>query len=363
MTPAPKDKPAADELEVSLFGPGVGESVVVHVGAGKWMVVDSCIDADTASPPALTYLNEIGVDVAKDVDVLVVSHWHDDHTAGMTTLFKACHRARLVCSAAMNSQEFFTLVAASTKIHLLAGRGSGIDEMAALFGELRARRTKSGGRVVAPTYALANTIVHRSDSLDGVPACVVEALSPSSASLSRASLSVVRLMEPKKALPSPGPNELSVALHVSFGETEAVLAADLENGSSDALGWRAVFADDRNRGKGATLLKVAHHGSKGADHAPLFGGMLANVQLAGVTPFNSCGLPTTADIARLKARGAPVYHTSPQKPPKVRLDRGTEKALGNTTIRERRGKMGHVRFRCTSGGAPRVDLFGAAAEV
>lgn len=36
--------PVADELEVSVFGPGVGESVVVHLGHGDWMVVDSCLN-------------------------------------------------------------------------------------------------------------------------------------------------------------------------------------------------------------------------------------------------------------------------------------------------------------------------------
>ena len=39
--------PRTDELEVSLFGPGVGECVIVHLGAGEWMVVDSCLDPAT----------------------------------------------------------------------------------------------------------------------------------------------------------------------------------------------------------------------------------------------------------------------------------------------------------------------------
>ena len=32
--------PAPDELEVSLFGRGVGECAVVHLGSGEWLVVD-----------------------------------------------------------------------------------------------------------------------------------------------------------------------------------------------------------------------------------------------------------------------------------------------------------------------------------
>ena len=39
-------RPRRDEVEVTLFGPGYGESVVVHAGVDDWLVVDSCLDAD-----------------------------------------------------------------------------------------------------------------------------------------------------------------------------------------------------------------------------------------------------------------------------------------------------------------------------
>lgn len=45
--------PKADELEVSVFGPGIGECVVVHAGAGEWMIVDSCVDRSSGLPVAL----------------------------------------------------------------------------------------------------------------------------------------------------------------------------------------------------------------------------------------------------------------------------------------------------------------------
>ena len=34
------EAPAAGELEVSLFGPGFGEALALHIGAGKWILVD-----------------------------------------------------------------------------------------------------------------------------------------------------------------------------------------------------------------------------------------------------------------------------------------------------------------------------------
>jgi hypothetical protein len=34
--------PAPEELEVTVFGPGFGESVIVHLGHNRWIVFDSC---------------------------------------------------------------------------------------------------------------------------------------------------------------------------------------------------------------------------------------------------------------------------------------------------------------------------------
>jgi len=54
--------PDDDCLEVSLFGPGYGECVVVHLGFGDWVVVDSCIEPDSRDPIALAYFSAIGTD-------------------------------------------------------------------------------------------------------------------------------------------------------------------------------------------------------------------------------------------------------------------------------------------------------------
>jgi hypothetical protein len=65
MNPAP----AKGELEITLFGPGYGESIALHVGAGAWVLVDSCIDG-AGEPKALQYLTDLGVDPARDVRLI-----------------------------------------------------------------------------------------------------------------------------------------------------------------------------------------------------------------------------------------------------------------------------------------------------
>ena len=55
--------PAKDEMEGILFGPGYGESVVLHAGDGVWVLVDSYMDR-AGEPRALKYLTDPGVDPA-----------------------------------------------------------------------------------------------------------------------------------------------------------------------------------------------------------------------------------------------------------------------------------------------------------
>ena len=72
----PGHPPGDDEFEVTLLGPGYGESVVLHIGGGVWILVDSCGRAD--APAALEYLGGIGLDPALVVVLIVATHWHDE---------------------------------------------------------------------------------------------------------------------------------------------------------------------------------------------------------------------------------------------------------------------------------------------
>lgn len=353
--------PNADELEVSLFGPGVGECVVIHIGNGEWVIVDSCLDPKTGAPVALDYLKRVGVDVATAVVAVVVTHWHDDHTSGAAKVLTACAGASFFCSGALNKREFFQLVSSAGQLELKAGRGSGVDEMARVFEVLKKR--KPGGQTAAPNYASASTVLYRRPSSGAIPACTIEALSPSSTSVTRGMISFAPMRgATKRAKPNPGPNELSVALHVEFGVAAALLGADLETGSSDSVGWRAVVVNSRNPTAKASFVKVPHHGSSGADHEPAWNALVASDAQAGVTPFSSSRIPRDADLTRLRGRVQALFHSSPRKGAKVKFDRATQRTLEGIQIRERQSGMGHIRFRSVNG-AGVVELFGAAKEL
>src|SRR5688572_8544014 len=97
--------PDPNEVEVSVFGPGHGECVVVHLGDGEWMVVDSCRHFEDGRAAALRYLEAEGVAVETAVKLVIVTHWHDDHIRGLGEIAERCSSARFVCSGALKATE------------------------------------------------------------------------------------------------------------------------------------------------------------------------------------------------------------------------------------------------------------------
>lgn len=83
--------PGDDEFELTLFGPGYGESLVLHVGGGSWVLIDSC--GRTDGPVALDYLRSIDVDPPEAVRMIAATHWHDDHIRGLAELVRVCAKA------------------------------------------------------------------------------------------------------------------------------------------------------------------------------------------------------------------------------------------------------------------------------
>ena len=102
--------PRCDELEISLFGPGIGECLVIHVGDNQWIIVDSCIDSSTKEPAPLGYLKQLGINPFDNVKLFIITHWHSDHIRGASEIAKKCAGATICFSEALLQEEFLTLV-------------------------------------------------------------------------------------------------------------------------------------------------------------------------------------------------------------------------------------------------------------
>jgi hypothetical protein len=161
--------PSDDELEVSVFGPGIGECIVVHLGHREWIIVDSCCEAN-GEPTALAYLNDIGVDVESEVKLIVASHWHDDHIRGLSRVFSECSSAVFSCAIALREKEFCTLVEAYGGDPMIEYKS--VEELSRIFWEMEEISKKGLPRNIV--WALENTTLLSKDGR-----YTIKALSPS----------------------------------------------------------------------------------------------------------------------------------------------------------------------------------------
>lgn len=353
----PTDAPAADAIEVSLFGPGVGECVVVHLGAGDWLVVDSCVEA-SGRAVALEYLAALGVEPTS-IRLVIATHWHDDHTRGLAEVVEAATGAGFVCSGALRRDEFLSLIAAAPSVRRTTKLGSGVDEMTAILDRLR-----QTGR--HPTWATSNQLLLRTVMAE------LTSLSPSSATLTR-SLIGFAAMAPKlkaalRTVPNVSPNETSVVLHLQCEQAVVLLGADLEVTNSKDAGWHAIVASTARPQSRASTYKVAHHGSKTADLDEIWRVLVDTQPASLVSPFTRSRLPTNEDVERLKAVSGRLAQTGRSEVQPVRRDRAVERTVARMAKKPptpRRGRMGQVRVRLNraTGAVSSVETFGAAFEI
>jgi hypothetical protein len=355
--------PKANELELSLFGPGIGECLVVHLGDGEWMVVDSCLNANRDKPIALEYLESLKVHIETQVKLVVVTHWHDDHIRGVSQVIRSAGSARFACSGALMTEEFCTLVCAHDEIRLVENT-SGLSEFADVLESLKSRR----GAVGPDHWAADGTRLYATPNVE------VYALSPSAQTISDskgqfASL-IPALGNAHRRFNTVTPNSCSVALLVKSTNLHMLLGADLEKGHTDQHGWRAVASSPLRPQLKGSAFKVAHHGSEGADHEDIWARLLAPSVHALLTPYarGRKPLPSKGDVKRIKARTKDAFCTvwpPTLEPPKRR---NVDKTMGEVarTRRALRRTPGHLRVRGPFAGSAQdlaVERFDGATRL
>lgn len=370
-TPSP---PRPDELEVSLFGPQYGEAVALHVGAGNWILVDSCINPASGRPASIEYLRELGFDPSQAVMLIVASHWHDDHIRGLASLIQECRAARFAISGALRHQEFLML----SQLYASGGLSdnSGLDEFGRILRLLEARRIR-GVRFNPPQFAVADRLLlqHSVDVGNLRHRVEVYSLSPPDAALFQANIAFSQLLpspnEPKRRVAPPTPNYTSVVLHIRMGRRRVLLGADLENTSALNTGWRAILDDSTLGLPRAQVFKVPHHGSSNAHEDRAWEELLDTDPFALVTPFvlGDQVLPSPRDVERLSRFTSNVFLTAPAAPRRTKWrDPVVRDVLAQAalSIEPVNSAWGQVRLRTKiedQGSAWEVRLFGDAIEI
>lgn len=323
--------------------------------------MDSCINPQTTRPAALTYLESLGVDLAHAVRLVLITHWDDDHVAGVAELLMACAEANVSCSAALGRRDIIEFVLGQEAA--ADALGSGVDELRTVLRICSARRRQI-------IWAKANLPLHPHPP-GATP--VVVALSPSEDSVQR---SIESLIEAATQMPialqrryraPDGPNAASVAASVRGADSAVLLGADLEVSSNLESGWDAVMKHSKPDSL-ASFVKVPHHGSQGAHSDRMWSDAVAGDAVAIVTPWvkGRAFLPTQRDLDRLRRVTKSVYMSAMPVMREVTMDserRALVRRLHGTRIDELRG-WGMVRARRRAGEQHwRIELEGDAAQV
>lgn len=349
--------PAADELEFSLFGPGCGEAIALHLGDHKWILIDSCIFPQSKQPATLDYLQKIGVD-PESVKVIVASHWHDDHVRGISKLAEECSNAEVYISQIFNCKELQTI------LHSYSG----------LSGPFQARGTKElysifkhkfdQGKQIRLAQQRQNVF---EEVIQGRP-IRVDAISPTPNAVTQAMLSFAQYLpnpnDPVSNLPEVKPNFTSIALHIELGDDAILLGSDLEDHAQN--GWSCILNDAWVSAKRkASAYKIAHHGSHNGDHDDIWQKLLSDKPHATMTPFSRSGLPRPDDVSRIQGRTEKAFITS-RRSKKPEMDSGIAKRLGSMCngLAKIDSGFGAVRLRRKIDNPTwSVELFGDAEKL
>ena len=320
-----RDLPDAHEVEITVLGKGYGESIVVHAGDGAWVVVDSFCENQKSDPAPLVYLNSIGVDLAKDVTAVVLTHLHADHYRGIDKVVRDCEsawfylpgvlpqerwEAVLRRAAELPEDEITGAGRVATAVHMARGR----QKLRSVGPDSEIQTRREGAlRCVGPTsVAMTSHIV--TDDL--------------SSALIRKILREV--------------NYTSTVLWLTIDGIRALFGADLDEHDT-GMGWSALMTEQSEKPwiQGASLVKVPHHGSRRAHCAELYREWCADPVAVIASNWNG-NLPDEGTVGRLGAMCQQIYHTSVRNKDRDRhrdgLSSNVHAPTGVVTARRRPGE-------------------------
>jgi beta-lactamase superfamily II metal-dependent hydrolase len=338
-------RPDPSEIEVSVFGKGVGESTVLHLQDDHWIIVDSFVDPDTKKPISLEYLDYIGVSYDK-VKKIIVTHWDWDHIAGLYDLVKKCSSAKVFFPLAFQEEVF-------TKFICAYNSKSANDNIEGSF------KTKEIFRSFL--YLVNNDIEYDFLHNDKLISQLnnndqVFALSPSKKEIEEflkyIASKIPSINSDRIDAVDRDANRISSVMWVNMEIANILLGADMEYSESSDIGWKNIINLEciKNAKSKCEVYKVSHHGGKSGDDEVIWKELLDKNPISIVSPYSRTPLPSKIDVMRLIKQTINGYITfSPYKKEKtLGRDPVVNKKIRNNKVRKLRQiseKIGQVRVR------------------
>ena len=289
-------KPSPDLFQIVLFGKGYGESILIHIGNNKYIVVDSFIDNMSGNPVTIDYLNEIGENPSSIIGI-ICTHWDDDHVKGISKIIeKIEHKINVYIPMVQSNRDkenfvrYVCMNADSDDINSTS-------EYKKLFDFFR-----DGKIQINFTSSCMNICSSELSSVNKDWASIY-ALSPSQANILKFLKNVVPPEEktPRSNLQISN-NGVSIVAFISRISDGILLGGDLENTQNE---WDDVINIFPSKDK-CSVFKIPHHGSKNAYNKNVWG-KIVEKPISIITRFNPKELPRQDAIDEIKANSSKVF--------------------------------------------------------
>jgi hypothetical protein len=343
-----KKPPSTDEIELSVFGRGYGECLVISCGSNEFVVVDSFVNKETGNPIALDYLDAMSID-ATAIKQVVLTHWHQDHITGIANILQtASPDAKLVISPIIQREKFNEYMT----IGVLEENESTTE-----FAKIMKFMVENRSRIIVPT---PNRLIYPYSAND----VEIFTLSPNDADLFEYINSIDLPDEQRKTIYSfPESNILSIVMLIKFGNDGVLLGSDLETTTDVNSGWKGLVNSYYHSENKPSLIKIPHHGSINAHYDDLWTMVLKDKPLSVLTVFNKGRkLPAEGDIDRIKNLSRRLFIVGDQTKRSKEIERKAKKIMKDVTIVAIPNRIGLTRFRRSANALEwRVEKFGAVS--
>ena len=309
--------PVEDQIQIIVFGPGFGESILLHLGNRNWFIIDSCLN-DEESPAAISLLKNMGVNVANEVKLVVATHLHADHTGGLYQTIKECKSAKFAVSATLRDENFRAFLEVYNSDSNSIDTTDGKQEILRCLNEVVARSE-------APIFVQQDRqiwVASKGELKHKKPVEIL-ALSPSDFQFNAFLFNIGNQMNFLKSKSKTTPvkqrevsldneNHISIATRVTIGDFSILLGADVEMSNSPKFGWKNIVNNYKNQEPKSHILKLPHHGAESGHSDEMWKFLLKKKPISIIAPWNLAGksLPTQQDIERIKGFSDSVYITS-----------------------------------------------------
>lgn len=357
-------KPNATEIEVSLFGgQKQGESQVIHLGDNNWMIVDSFRGIKTQTPIALDYLASIEVPF-ENVKVIVLTHYHRDHSKGIVEIAAACPNAEVWIPSVFDGASFLVLL--KKLVRIKNTKFNPLLDLNELFekddkGEIELKRCKQDLVLYSSTIG--------SNSIE------VIGLSPNDKTIRHFEKEIKKVIdegnEISKMVDTKDPNYQSIALLVKTRGFNILLTGDLEDHDAN-IGLQSILNSKLLGNEKSKVFKVPHHGSENGYNKKVWSHFAENDDSFLITTPIKTGstvLPENTMIDRLKTQYKLAYITADPYDDigGLKHKENTRRILKdlNLNIKKNQDFFGQIRIRkdVTKKEAPRCELFDKALKI